>query len=313
MQQATAQGLRAGSLAALLAIAAGLTAVLLAPHDPTQLYRNAVSVITNSLVIGYVVGVFGPSFGRLAHDIGRLTPLLPGDARNAALAALDDRTPRAIWTARLLGLAYGVVPNLGLIVGLLEGRPEAWPYVWVLLLVPVLWAVVFPALWRLYRVSLLLYRLGRDAVQVDLDDLRPLGVFAEIGVRHLLLIVIGLAFVPFQAILLGGLDWRDFVPALLVTLPIALLALLSPVLGIHRSVVAAKAVELDRLGELLRQAQRHGERHLLLALRRGQIADVPEWPFTLGSAARIAVYVIIPPCAWIAAAVVENWVSGALS
>jgi len=132
-------------------------------------------------------------------------------------------------------------------------------------------------------------------------------------VRHLLLIVIGLAFVPIQAILLGGLDVLDFVPALIATVPIGLAALLLPVLGVHANLVAAKQAELDRLGELQRHSEPHSERHLLLALRRGQVAAVPEWPFTLGSAARIAVYVIIPPCAWIAAAVVENWVSGALS
>ena len=213
MPTSTAQGVRNGVIAALAATSVGLAATLLAPHDAAQLYRNAVSVVTNSLVIGYVFGVFGPSFGRLGHDISRLEPLLPRDDREAALATLNDATPRAVWIARALGIAYGLVPNVDLLGRILEGRPEALPYVWVLLLVPALWAVVFPALWRLFRVSILVYRVGRRQIRVDVDDLRPLDVFAEIGVRHLLLIVIGLAFVPIQAILVGGLDWKDFVKA----------------------------------------------------------------------------------------------------
>ena len=313
MPTSTAQGVRNGVIAALAATSVGLAATLLAPHDAAQLYRNAVSVVTNSLVIGYVFGVFGPSFGRLGHDISRLEPLLPRDDREAALATLNDATPRAVWIARALGIAYGLVPNVDLLGRILEGRPEALPYVWVLLLVPALWAVVFPALWRLFRVSILVYRVGRHQINVDVDDLRPLDVFAEIGVRHLLLIVIGLAFVPIQAILVGGLDWKDFIPAVVATLPIALMALLLPVLGVHRAVVTTKQAELDRLTEQLRQADRHSDRYLLLALRRAQVHALSEWPFTLGTAARILFYVIIPPCAWIAAAVVDNWVGSALS
>jgi hypothetical protein len=313
MQRATLAALRNGVVATVVLAGIGVTMVLVTADDSGALYRNCVSVLTNALVIGYVVGIVGPNFARLAGDVERLAPLLSGDACSAMRVALADTTPRAVWTARLLGLAYGVLVNVGLLAALLSGRRDVRVYAWVLVLVPVLWAVVFPALWRLYRVSRLMYGLGRDAVRVDLDDLQPLGVFADVGVRHLLLIVIGLAFVPIQGILLGGLDALDFVPALIATLPIAIAALLLPVLGVRRSVVAAKQGELDRLGELLRRAEPHGERHLLLALRRGQIAAVPEWPFTLGSAARIAFYVIIPPCAWIAAAVVENWVSSALS
>jgi hypothetical protein len=313
MQPRTATGLRNGVAAALIATAVGVAAALIAPHDATQLYRNIVSVITNSLVIGYVVGVFGPAFGRLTQDVGRLEPLLPAETRQAALEAIDDPTPRATWAARLVGLVYGIIPNVGLIDRLIDGQPEAWTYAWVVLLVPALWAVVFPALWRLYRVTRLLYRLGRRTIDVDLDDLRPLDVFAELGVRHLLLIVIGLAFIPFQAILLGGLEWRDFVLAGLATVPMGLAALLLPVVGVHRNVVATKGAELDRLTAQMRETERHGDRYLLLALRRGQIAAVPEWPFTLGTAARIVFYVIIPPCAWIAAAVVDNWVGSALS
>ncbi len=84
-------------------------------------------------------------------------------------------------------------------------------------------------------------------VRIDLDDPRLLGVFADIGIRHLLVIIIGLSVIPMQAILTGQIQTVDFVPALVVTVPVALVVLLLPMWGIRAAVIAAKRTELDRL------------------------------------------------------------------
>jgi hypothetical protein len=77
-------------------------------------------------------------------------------------------------------------------------------------------------------------------------------------------------------------------------------------------VAAAKARELDRLTTSLSEMERDGERFLLLSMYRRQIADVPEWPVSAGSASRVLFYVVIPPLAWVAAALVQNLVSNVL-
>jgi hypothetical protein len=119
--------------------------------------------------------------------------------------------------------------------------------VWVVLRVPVLWAVVFPAQWRLYRVSLLPHRLGRDAVRVDLDELRsPCSRKSACGTCCW--------------------SWSGSPSCRFGRCcSVGSIGATSYLIGVHRSVGAAKIIELDRLTDLLRATARHGERDMLLA------------------------------------------------
>lgn len=303
-----------------VAVALGLGVVGSAPslfaylsgYEIDRIYHSFVSSWINAIVIGYVIGL--PVFDKLAADVERLAPLLDAPARAYARTTLSDTwTNPSIWAARAIGLIYGSIPSVPTLLAALRGVPNALLYLWVPLLIPLLWAIAVPALWRLIRLSLFVHRLGRDHVHVDLGDQRALGVFADIGIRHLAIIAGGLSVIPMQAILTGSLTLVDFVPALLATTPVMLIVLALPVVGIHRGVVAAKAAELERLADVVAAAPRDSDRYLLLSLYRQRIADVSEWPLTMGSATRVVFYVVIPPLAWIAAAVVENLVSTVLS
>lgn len=281
-----------------------------ANYDVHAIYHSFVSVWINSFVVGYVVGL--PVFERLAADVERVAPLLDEAARTRARATLSDIwSNAAVWGARAIGVIYGFIPSAPTLLHIIEGRPGAFIYLWVPLLIPLLWATALPALWRLIRLSLFVYRLGRE-VRVDLGDQRLLGVFTDIGIRHLLIIVIGLSVIPMQAILTGAIQLNDFAPALIATVPVALTVLVLPILGVHRGVAFAKERELDRLTLLLETADRDSERFLLLSLYRQRIAETSEWPLSAGSASRVVLYVVIPPFAWIAAALVENVVSNLL-
>ena len=97
---------------------------------------------------------------------------------------------------------YGVILSAPAGIDALAGRPGSLAYVWVPVMIPLMWATILPALWRLIRVSVFVRRLG-SRVRIDLDDPRLLGVFADIGIRHLLVIIIGLSVIPMQAILTG--------------------------------------------------------------------------------------------------------------
>jgi hypothetical protein len=128
----------------------------------------------------------------------------------------------------------------------------------------------------------------------------------------LLVIIIGLSVIPMQAILTGQIATVDFVPALVVTVPVALIVLLLPMWGIRGAVIAAKRMELDRLAELANGAEPGSERHMLVSLYRRQVAETSEWPASAGAASRVLFYVVIPPLAWIAAALVQGAVSNVL-
>jgi hypothetical protein len=104
---------------------------------------------------------------------------------------------------------------------------------------------------------------------------------------------------------------RDL-PPLIVTVPVAVVVLALPMWGIHRGIVAAKDAELERATVAMRDAAADSERHLLWWLYRQQVAQSPEWPVAARSATRIALYVVIPPLAWIGAALVQDAVANVL-
>ncbi len=300
---ATTLGLgAAGSIPLLVAYLGG--------HELHPLYRSFVGLWVNAVVIGYIVG--WPMFSMLAADVERLTLAMePADRSRARTELSDAWSNRGVWIARGLGVLYGAILSSPVVVDVLHEQRQALPYLWVPLVVPLLWATILPALWRLIRVSVFVRRLG-GRVRINLDDPRVLGVFADIGIRHLLVIIVGLSVIPMQAILTGQIQTVDFVPALVVTVPVALVVLLLPMWGVRAAMTAAKRIELDRLTELANTAEQGSDRHMLVSLYRRQIADTPEWPASAGAASRVLFYVVIPPLAWIAAALVQDLVSNVL-
>ena len=282
----------------------------LAGYDSRAIYHSFVSVWINSIVVGYVIGF--PVFERLVADAERIAPLLgAADVMQVRATLSETWSNAAVWVAGAVGVLYGLIPSMPTLIRIIAGEPGAFIYLWVPLLIPLLWATALPMLWRLVRLSVFVYRLG-GKVRVDLGDQRLLGVFTDIGIRHLLIIVVALSVIPMQAILTGRMQLNDFVPALIATVPVALIVVVLPILGVHRGVVFAKERELDRLAPLLEAADRDSERFLLLSLYRQRVAETSEWPLSGGSASRVVLYFVIPPLAWIAAALVENVVSNLL-
>ena len=239
-----------------LAITLGLGAAGSAPllvaylggYEMHSLYRSFVGLWVNAVVIGYIVG--WPLFPMLAADVEQLTPAMEPADRSLARTELSEAwSNRGVWVARVVGVIFGMILSAQAGIDAFERRPGSLAYVWVPVVVPLLWATILPALWRLIRMSLFVRRLG-TRVRIDLGDTRLLGAFADIGIRHLLVIIVGLSVIPMQAILTGQIATVDFVPALVVTVPVALIVLLFPMWGVRTAVIAAKRIELDRLTEL---------------------------------------------------------------
>jgi hypothetical protein len=208
----------------------------------------------------------------------------------------------------LFGIFFNYVVE-GVLYQWVNGIPISWEYAWGTPLLVVLWTVAFHSLWVLIDNSLLLARLGEFASRVELDRLGKLDAFTSAGARHMLLLVIGLAVIPAQGILGGGLRPPDFVPALVVILPACLFLFAWPAFAVRRAIVRTKRAELEQLDALIDGAALHSDRHLLLSIHRRHVAESPEWPVTLRNLMRLAFYLVIPPLAWIAAALVESLVS----
>ena len=282
-----------------------------AGHGLDAIYASLEKIWVNVTVVGYVLG--WPMYSRLAADVERLMPLVePTDRATVRRELSDAWSNRGVWVARGAGAIYGILASMSAVQGALKGNHTALLFLWVPVVIPLLWTVMLPALWRLIRLSSFVFRFGRDDVRIDFGDLRELGAFADIGIRHLLLIALGLTVIPMQAILTGPLEPADFLPALIVTVPVALIAVILPMWGIHSAMAAAKHRELERLTATLQASARDSDRFLLLSMYRQQIADVSEWPLSGRSAARVLFYVVIPPLAWVAAALVQDLVSNVL-
>jgi hypothetical protein len=156
--------------------------------------------------------------------------------------------------------------------------------------------------------------LGRDLPEIDLLDVGSLTPFARQGLRASLFSIAPLSLFAFNLV-----D-AAFLPVVLlialVSLPLAAVALLRPVYGIHDRIVREKRAELARVNAAIR-----GD---LAALRgsaigagpaagladllayRSFVASLPDWPFDTRIRARIVLTLAIPIGSWIGGALVER-------
>ena len=148
------------------------------------------------------------------------------------------------------------------------------------------------------------YRLGRQ-LELDVYQLERATCFIRVPLVNLLVVVGAMAFMPLQS-LDFELRWLNFRAGLSVSLPSMLALVLLPVWGLHqnmRDVIKARVAQLqvamddcdrDDLGQLA-----------LLTTHRETVRDFNAWPLDVGLVGKLLFYVIIPPLAWVAAALVE--------
>ena len=171
-------------------------------------------------------------------------------------------------------------------------------------------------------VSMRMSRLARKLNRIDLLDLTPLAPFTRQGLTNALLLI-GLLSI-FSLFLLetgfGGMILRLGV----TTLVMAALAVLPQVLWVRARIRQAKDEELRRINRAIstersaledpdagrRIGRRWGPADLVAY--RGLIQDVPEWPFTASTYARLILYMLIPVASWVLGGIVEEIVGRAL-
>jgi hypothetical protein len=165
-----------------------------------------------------------------------------------------------------------------------------------------------------------------ESLEIDLLDPRPLYAVGRMALRGALTWVVGLS-ISTLAFANPELRFREslmvFGPLLALTLAIATAALLLPVRGLHRRIVAVKREELDRVEAAIR-----GDRSRLVGARiaaradslsladliayRDLVSRTHEWPFETAALRRFGFYLLIPLLSWVGGALVERFVGLAL-
>lgn len=308
--------LRIGTVITLVVGGLGSASLLYGVYvdtPPEVLWRSGVQLWINSLTVAYATALTVYATRRLDVDLAELRPALgPGPWQDDPALFARNRRPRVLAAVSTAGALFGIAFNIaadGTLGQLVAGVPMRWEFGWGPPVLLLLWTVLFHSLWVLLAHTHLLVRLAQDGVQVDLARLEVFDPITNAGMRHLLLIVVGLAVIPMQGILTGHLAPIDFVPALTVVLPVMLALLVLPIYGVYRSVAAARAAELLHVDAELERAEARSDRALLLALYRHQLAAMPAWPLSLRRFGRLVFYLVIPPLAWVAAALVESGLS----
>jgi len=232
--------------------------------------------------------------------------------------------------AGAIGVGTALVANAWFLPGVADQqRPEAWE-AWSA------WSVLHDVflgwfLWRAWAVALSVaihfYRLADRGVAVQLLNPRDLAPFARQGFRLALLFFIGVAIGSPAAGLIPVEQMEMFssnAPLLLAVTLFAAVLLYLPCAGARRAIVREKSAELDRVRIEIEQQRgmalsADDESKTVAASRlpgllayEARVENVREWPINVFGVLRFLLYVAIPVGSWVASALVERLVTGAL-
>jgi hypothetical protein len=164
--------------------------------------------------------------------------------------------------------------------------------------------------------------LSRDLMIVDLLDVRSLAPVARRGQRSVLTWAVFSSI--FSLFWLGDSAARGNVFLLVLALGLATAAYFVPLLGVRRTIRAAKHAELDRLRERIRSESKvtgaapvpgaeQSPRLANLVTYYQLIESTREWPIDATNLVRLALYLLLGLGSWLGGAVVERVLDGLLS
>jgi hypothetical protein len=279
-------------------------------------------VLFFSVSIAYLVPIFGYISNRTVAALDTLSPVLEAEpARIQAWRSRVCRKPvRWLVSVLLIGGVSGVVHNLLLYSSastLVYQVRQSAATASVVLGTVAIWIVAVFVVAALLDNALMLNRAARCA-RVQLFDTHALRPFATIAVISILALIGAQAAFPIM-FLEDDLNRLAYIPGLLaMSLPMLLLAAL-PVWPVHKRITVVKRQALSevnrRIGMLPSpdpgQPETLRDLAPLLTYRR-EVAQISEWPFDVGVATRLGLYLIIPPLTWVGAALIENVVEALL-
>ena len=160
--------------------------------------------------------------------------------------------------------------------------------------------------WRL-RAARYFRALGA-VVRVDLFNLRALRPFGLVATFDVLAVMGALALVPLQSVS-TEFEWAHYRTAFAVGIPAGIVFLVLPMLGARRNIATAKQAALLAAESGVAAADRGDAARLeLLLSHRDRIQDTSTWPIDTRLVSRALLYLVVPPLAWVGAAIVERGV-----
>jgi hypothetical protein len=172
-----------------------------------------------------------------------------------------------------------------------------------------LWAVVLPVTLARLRDALAMRRLGRE-LQIDLYELAQVRPIGRLAIRDVLVVMGALAFMPLQS-LDAEFRWVNYQFGLVLGILSSSLLFYLPLSGVRQAILKAKEARLEELRAVLANADRINVIELeTLIAHRDRVQHLSTWPVDLSILSRVGFYLIIPPLAWVGAALVETLVQG---
>ena len=255
------------------------------------------------LVPAYLISAWGLLHRRSWVLLGQVDKLPPGHDFQRRL-----QTPTSwLILGGAIGVIYAMLFNLpvGSVVEFIEGGPLLICLVsWMV----VVWLCVGVVLASRLYVAGLFFEAGKS-VSLDPYDQSPLEPFARAGMGDMLFVVGVLVLTTVQSID-ATFRYENYLYALAVALPAALVLLLRPMASIHTRLKACKRDELAAVNALIGAAPKALRQDEIAALepllkRRDRVGDISTRPINTSMMSRLIVYGVIPPVAWTAAAFVE--------
>ena len=271
-------------------------------RNPVQLWGTA---LTYTFISGYLLAAIVYRHRGHRDAVKALIPM--ATSTDAVDEALADVSTRVLVLAGVAGAIFGLsqyavvlstpsllhpVPDIPLIVGNV-----------------LLWIVVGGLTVSRMQDVLAMRRLGRN-LNVDLYNLKALRPIGRSAVVDVLVVMGALAFMPLQS-LDAEFNWGNYEAGLFFGLIVSVLIFYLPLSGVHAQIREAKAARLQALQALIDGQDRSDVVALeALVAHRDRVAHLSSWPVDMSILSRVGFYLIIPPLAWVGAALVETLVQG---
>lgn len=215
--------------------------------------------------------------------------------------------------AGLLGFFYAILFNIpGNGLNVLEASPTERA---MILGQTTIWVLLACLLFVRITTSRAFRKFSDDA-PVDIFEPSNLRPFAQLGLIDVLVIAVGLVLSTVQSL---DFSFRpdNYSKALVILVPASVFLVMYPIWGIHVRMKENRQEQLDELNRLIREASKSlspDDVHQLEVLlqRRERVSEAPTWPVNVSTFQRFLLYIIIPPLAWVGAALVELVVEGFL-
>jgi len=234
-----------------------------------------------------------------------LVPGVPLASRGLLASSLEPPLP-FVSLGAVLGLLYGFLTFSDL--GWLYGPPGPAPLdLWYQIANGAVWATIGWQLSRRLWSGHCFRQLGR-VFELDVYRIESLKPLARISTYDVLVVMGAVAMLPLQSID-ASFRWNNYSAGVVVAIPAVLILFFYPLTGVHANMRDTLAARIAEVQEQIDARPRSDIAGLaLLTQHRETLRSFPTWPIDVGLIGKVLFYLVIPPLAWVAAALVERGV-----